>query len=73
MGVFSRSEAAPVKSGNFRKRDAALADKEKYADWQFFYQPASVPQGNSPAAGQPNSPTGLSASQPGNNTGNTFK
>jgi hypothetical protein len=56
MGVYSPSEAAPIKSANFRERDQALLEAKTYADWKFTY-----------------SPPGLSASQPGNNTGNTQK
>jgi type II secretory pathway pseudopilin PulG len=54
MGVFSQSEAQPIKSGNFRKQDETLEDAPRYADWKFFYRPLS--------------PNGLSASQSGNTT-----
>src|SRR4051812_25646545 len=33
VGVYSRSEAAPVKSGNFSVRDSRFEDAEKYKDW----------------------------------------
>jgi hypothetical protein len=39
MGVRSKSEAAPIKTGNFTLADKTLADAARYADWQFFYQP----------------------------------
>ena len=40
MGVYSKSEAEPIKSGGFRLTDKAFADGKRYADWQFFYTPA---------------------------------
>jgi type II secretory pathway pseudopilin PulG len=52
MGVYSKSEAEPVKTGNFRLADKTFADAKRYMDWQFFYQPSS--QGSAPApAGSP--------------------
>jgi type II secretory pathway pseudopilin PulG len=41
MGVHSRSEDAPVKSGNFDRRDAAFQDAPSYKDWVFFYSPST--------------------------------
>jgi hypothetical protein len=41
MGVYSLSQARPVKSGNFTSRDASLAGAARYADWQFSYVPAT--------------------------------
>ena len=43
MGVHSRSQAAPVKSGNFDARDAAFEGAARYSDWQFVYQPPQPP------------------------------
>lgn len=40
MGVYSLSQAEPVKSGGFAQRDATLAGTARYADWQFSYLPA---------------------------------
>jgi len=48
MGVYSLSEEAPIKTGNFAARDAALAEPPRepqsagprYADWKFFYKPS---------------------------------
>jgi hypothetical protein len=37
MGVYSPSENAPIKSGNFLRRDEALSDARSYADWKFVY------------------------------------
>jgi type II secretory pathway pseudopilin PulG len=39
MGVHSRSEDAPVKTGNFRPRDASFEDAPTYKDWAFSYSP----------------------------------
>jgi type II secretory pathway pseudopilin PulG len=49
MGVHSRSEEAPIKTGNFAARDAALAEAPRdpestgprYADWKFFHRPSA--------------------------------
>ena len=39
MGVYSKSEARPVKVGGFRLADKTFLDAERYADWKFFYTP----------------------------------
>jgi type II secretory pathway pseudopilin PulG len=39
MGVHSKSEAQPIKSGGFRLANKTFEDARRYADWQFFYQP----------------------------------
>jgi type II secretory pathway pseudopilin PulG len=39
MGVHSKSEAPPIKSGGFTLANKTFADAPRYADWQFFYQP----------------------------------
>jgi type II secretory pathway pseudopilin PulG len=39
MGVYSLSEAQPVKSGAFAARDSALEGAQRYSDWRFFYLP----------------------------------
>jgi len=41
-GVYSLSEDAPLKTGNFAVRDASFEGKGKYSDWQFAYAPAAV-------------------------------
>ena len=48
MGVRSRSEEAPIKSGNFRARDAAFEGATRYSDWQFVYSPALPPSAEPP-------------------------
>ena len=49
MGVYSLSQAAPIKSGGFVPRDATFAGAARYADWHFSYVPAS-PFGAAPPA-----------------------
>ena len=38
-GVYSLSQAAPLKSSNFRLVDVAFEGAVKYSDWQFVYAP----------------------------------
>jgi type II secretory pathway pseudopilin PulG len=67
MGVFSPSEAAPVKTGNFSKRDGDLADAASYAQWKFFYQPEALKPIPGDAPSTPtHGPNGLPASHPRN-------
>ena len=47
MGVYSRSEEQPVKSGAFAVRDAALEGAKTYAEWRFAHVPSPI--GLSPA------------------------
>jgi type II secretory pathway pseudopilin PulG len=63
MGVYSLSDAPPVKSGGFFKRDESFNEALRYADWKFFYAaPTSPALASSPAPG----PNGLDASRPRN-------
>lgn len=39
MGVYSLSEATPIKTGNFEQADKDFADKTSYQDWKFVYTP----------------------------------
>jgi hypothetical protein len=48
-GVYSTSEAAPLKTGGFAVRDAAFEGKTKYADWQFVFAPATPVSSKPPA------------------------
>ena len=48
-GVYSLSEAAPLKTAGFAVRDSSFEGKTKYTDWQFVYSPAAAP-GAKPAA-----------------------
>lgn len=40
-GVYSLSEAAPLKSAGFAVRDAAFEGKTKYSEWQFVFAPTA--------------------------------
>ncbi|MFZ1909200.1 MAG: type II secretion system protein [Burkholderiales bacterium] len=40
-GVYSLSDAKPLKQANFPPADAAFEGSGKYADWQFVYAPIS--------------------------------
>ena len=42
MGVYSLSEAQPIKSGGFAARDGAFEDAARYSDWRFSYTPALI-------------------------------
>lgn len=42
MGVYSTSEAAPIKRGNFARADEHFADAKTYRDWQFFHSPSGA-------------------------------
>jgi type II secretory pathway pseudopilin PulG len=37
MGVYSLSEAPPIKTGAFAARDSTLAGTARYSDWHFSY------------------------------------
>lgn len=45
MGVRSRSEDAPVKTGNFRVKNQSFEAAQRYADWQFVHSPPGLVQG----------------------------
>jgi len=49
-GVFSQSEAKPIKVAGFRVRDAAFEGAQKYADWKFMHTPTAQAPGGKPAA-----------------------
>ena len=42
MGVYSRSDAVPIKTGNFDKADQDFAGKGSYQDWRFVYAPTQA-------------------------------
>ena len=43
-GVYSRSEAKPLKTGNFAPPDVRFEGAERYSDWKFVFEPrSSVP------------------------------
>lgn len=39
MGVYSKSDAATIKTESFRNEDRLLEGKNRYSDWKFIYQP----------------------------------
>ena len=43
-GVYSLSEEKPIKTGNFKLRDAGFDGGQRYADWKFVYSPAAAAQ-----------------------------
>ncbi len=45
MGVHSKSESAPLRTGNFSRADAGFADAPSYTKWEFLYAPPSGPGG----------------------------
>jgi len=42
MGVYSLSEAAPIKTGNFKEEDLAFGGRGQYSEWKFTYVPPKV-------------------------------
>lgn len=42
MGIYSLSDATPIKTSGFAIRDADLEGKKKYSDWRFIYRPAAT-------------------------------
>jgi len=43
-GVYSRSEAKPLKTGNFAPPDVRFEGAERYSEWKFVFEPrSSVP------------------------------
>jgi len=42
MGVHSRSEDAPIKTGNFNAAEASFEDAENYTKWTFIYSPQEL-------------------------------
>lgn len=43
MGVYSSSELAPIKRGNFPKAHESFAQASRYAEWKFFHSPQEPP------------------------------
>lgn len=42
MGVHSKSEEAPVKTGNFSIANQEFEKAERYADWKFIHSPPGL-------------------------------
>ena len=47
-GVYSLSDAAPLKIAGFAVRDATFEGKAKYSDWQFMFAPSAAPAAAKP-------------------------
>lgn len=45
MGVYSRSEEAPIKTGNFLLRNQGFEEAKGYADWKFVHSPPGLVPG----------------------------
>lgn len=43
MGVFSKSDAKPIKQSGFKETNNNLEGQNHYYDWQFFYVPLPLP------------------------------
>jgi type II secretory pathway pseudopilin PulG len=52
MGVYSHSDAQPIKKASFRLPDREFEVAKTYADWKFIYSPAlqTAPAAAAPAA-----------------------
>lgn len=48
IGVASRSERKPVKTGGFSSPYQEFRGKQRYADWKFVYEPAPPPAPSAP-------------------------
>ena len=53
MGVYSLSQAVPVKSGNFEEADKDFEGASSYQDWKFVYTPKSSAAPLTPAVPAP--------------------
>jgi type II secretory pathway pseudopilin PulG len=42
MGVHSRSEETPVKTGNFLLKNAEFAKAQRYSEWKFVHSPTGL-------------------------------
>jgi len=42
MGVYSRSEEKPLKTGNFLLKNQDFEQAERYADWKFVHSPSGL-------------------------------
>ena len=49
MGVYSRSQETPIKTGNFAGAEQAFEGAENYTKWMFTYSPSGPPQNVAPA------------------------
>src|SRR5919197_142505 len=49
MGVYSRSQETPIKTGNFAGAQQAFEGAENYTKWMFTYSPSGAAQNVAPA------------------------
>jgi type II secretory pathway pseudopilin PulG len=42
MGVYSRSEDPPIKTGNFLLKNQEFEEAKRYADWKFVHSPPGL-------------------------------
>jgi type II secretory pathway pseudopilin PulG len=52
MGVHSRSESAPIKTGNFRLENQGFESAERYTAWKFVHSPAGPSPGIAKSSGK---------------------
>ena len=52
MGVYSRSEEKPIKTGNFSAKQQAFEDADSYAKWDFTYSPPGPGSGTASSVAQ---------------------
>lgn len=52
MGVYSRSEETPIKTGNFAVAEEAFEGAEHYTKWVFAYSPSGSGQNVAPQKGR---------------------
>ena len=45
MGVHSKSDLHPIKTGNFALKDMEFEKARTYADWKFVHSPPGLPAG----------------------------
>jgi type II secretory pathway pseudopilin PulG len=66
VGVYSLSEAPPIKQAGFAAADAGFEDKRRYKDWVFtFAEAPGVPSPLGAPSRSPNAPPELLAPAPG--------
>ncbi|HWN30291.1 MAG TPA: type II secretion system protein, partial [Burkholderiales bacterium] len=66
MGVYSLSNASPIKRGRFQPKDRTFEGATTYLEWRFFYEPPlvsgkplPVPGTQAPVVHQPITPAPL--------------
>jgi type II secretory pathway pseudopilin PulG len=66
LGVYSLSEDAPLKTGNFAEADKEFEGKTSYAEWKFGIRPVQAPKAALPGApGTPGAPPTAPGTLPG--------